>query len=54
MMIIFNDDSDNISKGKQIEVRNHVLAGLELIKEGKTKDFDEVYDRLEKKYSNIG
>lgn len=29
-----------------------VLAGLENIKEGKTKDFNEVCDRLEKKYRN--
>ena len=30
-----------------------VLAGLENIKEGKTKDFNEVCDRLEKKYRNV-
>ena len=35
---------------QQKEVRNLVLAGLENIKEGKTKDFNEVCDRLEKKY----
>ena len=29
-----------------------VLAGFENIKEGKTKDFNEVCDRLEKKYRN--
>lgn len=34
------------------EVRNLVLAGLEQIKEGKTKDFNSVCDRLEKKYRN--
>ena len=34
------------------EVHNHVLAGLEQIKEGKTKDFNYVCDRLEKKYRN--
>lgn len=34
------------------EVRNLVLEGLEQIKEGKTKDFNEVCDRLEKKYNN--
>ena len=34
------------------EVRNLVLAGLEQVKEGKTKDFNSVCDRLEKKYRN--
>lgn len=32
------------------EVRNLVIAGLEQIKEEKTKDFNAVCDRLEKKY----
>lgn len=32
------------------EVRNLVLSGLDQIKEGKTKDFNTVCDRLEKKY----
>lgn len=32
------------------EVRSLVLAGLEQIKEGRTKDFNSVCDRLEKKY----
>ena len=35
------------------EVRNLVLAGLEQIKEGKTKDFNAVCDRLEKKYNEM-
>ena len=34
------------------EVRSLVLAGLEQIKEGRTKDFNTVCDRLEKKYKN--
>ena len=37
---------------QQLEVRNMVLAGLEQIKAGKTKDFNEVCDRLEKKYKD--
>ncbi len=37
---------------QKIEVRNLVLAGLEQIKEGKTKDFNSVCDRLEYKYRN--
>ena len=37
---------------QKAEVRNLVLAGLDQIKEGKTKDFNSVCDRLEKKYKN--
>ena len=37
---------------RQREVGNLVLAGLEQVKEGKTKDFNSVCDRLEKKHSN--
>lgn len=37
---------------QKVEVRNLVLAGLNQIKEGKTKDFNSVCDRLEKKYKN--
>ena len=37
---------------QQKEVRNLVMEGLEQIKEGKTKDFNAVCDRLEKKYTN--
>ena len=35
---------------QKMEVRNLVVAGLEQIKEGKTKDFNAVCDRLEEKY----
>lgn len=34
------------------EVRNLVMEGLQQVKEGKTKDFNAVCDRLEKKYSD--
>ena len=34
------------------DVRNLVMAGYEQAKKGKTKSFDAVCDRLEKKYSN--
>lgn len=37
---------------QQIEVRQGVLEGLRQAKEGKTKDFNAVCDRLEKKYTN--
>lgn len=33
------------------EVRSLVIAGLEQVREGKTKDFHMVCDRLEKKYT---
>lgn len=37
---------------QQIEVRQLVMDGLKQAKEGKTKDFNVVCDRLEKKYTN--
>ncbi|MBR2948545.1 MAG: hypothetical protein IKC46_01645 [Lachnospiraceae bacterium] len=39
-------------KQQQAEVRELVLDGLRQAKEGKTKEFDAVCDRLEKKYRN--
>ena len=42
----------NWPKSKK-EVRNMALAGLENIKEGKTENFNEVCDSLEKKYRII-
>ena len=41
-------------KQQQAEVRGLVLEGLGQAKEGKTKDFDAVCDRLEKKYTDAG
>lgn len=35
---------------QQIEVRQSVIDGLRQAREGKTKDFNTVCDRLEKKY----
>lgn len=52
MAVAVKDNFDIELKEQQKEVRNMVLAGLENIKEGKTKDFNEVCDRLEKKYRN--
>ena len=52
MAVAVKDNYDIALKEQQKEVRNMVLAGLENIKEGKTKDFNEVCDRLEKKYRN--
>lgn len=36
---------------QQLEVQDMVLSGLNQINEGRVKDFNEVCDRLEKKYS---
>lgn len=37
---------------QQKEVRQLVMDGLKQVSEGKTKDFDAVCDRLEKKYTD--
>lgn len=53
MAVAVKDNYDIELEEQQKEVRNMVLAGLENIKEVKTKDFNEVCYRLEKKYRNI-
>lgn len=50
MAVAVKDNYNVALKKLQKEVRNMVLSGLENIKEGKTKDFNKVCDRLEKKY----
>lgn len=40
-------------KNHDKEVRNLVTAGYEQAKQGKTKSFDAVCERLEKKYSHF-
>ncbi len=40
------------SEKQRREVRNLVAAGLEQIKQGKTKEFNSVCDRLEKRYTS--
>ena len=52
MAVAVKNNYDIALNEQHTEVRNIVLAGLENIKEGKTKDFNEVCDRLEKKYRN--
>lgn len=51
MAVTVKGDYQRALEEQKKEVRNLVLAGLEQIKEGKTKDFDSVCDRLEKKFS---
>ena len=45
-----NDYQSALNEQKK-EVRDLVMAGLEQIKDGKTKDLNTVCDRLEKKYA---
>ncbi len=51
MAIAVRDDYQKALEEQKKEVRNLVLEGLEQIKQGKTKDFNAVCDRLEKKYT---
>ena len=50
MDVTVNNDYQRALNEQKEEVRGLVAAGLEQIKEGKTKDFNIVCDRLEKKY----
>ena len=50
MAIVLREDYQQALDEQKQEVRELVMAGLEQIKEGKTKDFNTVCDRLEKKY----
>ena len=52
MAVAMNSQYNAALKEQQKEVREMVLAGLGQIQEGRTKDLDEVCDRLEKKYRN--
>ena len=52
MTVAVREDCKAVMDEQRLEVRKMVLSGLEQIKEGKTKDFNEVCDRLEKKYRN--
>lgn len=52
MDVVVKGDYQLALEEQKTEVRNLVLAGLEQIKEGKTKDFNSVCDRLEKKYKH--
>lgn len=50
MAVALREDYQKALEEQKKEVRELVMAGLEQIKEGKTKDFNTVCDRLEKKY----
>ena len=50
MAVALKEDYQRALDEQKKEVRELVMAGLEQIKEGKTKDFNTVCDRLEKKY----
>lgn len=52
MAVVLKRDYQKALDEQKEEVRGLVMDGLERIKEGKTKDFNTVCDRLEKKYRN--
>lgn len=52
MAVAIKEDYQRALDEQKKEVRKLVLAGLEQIKEGRTKDFNTVCDRLEKKYKD--
>lgn len=52
MAVALNSDYSQKLKEQKKEVQDMVLVGFEQIKEGKTKDFNSVCDRLEKKYKS--
>ena len=51
MEAALKNDYQSVLNEQKKEVRDLVMAGLEQIKDGKTKDFNTVCDRLEKKYA---
>ena len=52
MALAMNNQYNAVLEEQQKGVREMVLAGLGQIQEGRTKDLNEVCDRLEKKYRN--
>lgn len=52
MVIATKKDYQGILIEHNKEVRNLVMEGIQQVKEGKTKDFNDICDRLEKKYSD--
>lgn len=52
MAVVVKEDYQRALDEQKKEVRELVMSGLEQIKEGRTKDFNIVCDRLEKKYKN--
>ena len=50
MSTVLNSESQVTLESPNDNVRNLVFVGLEQVKEGNTKDFNSVCDRLENKY----
>lgn len=50
MDLALKENYQRVLDEQKKEVRELVMAGMEQIKKGKTKDFNTVCDRLEKKY----
>lgn len=51
MAVAVKEDYQRVLNEQKKEVRELVMAGLEQIREGQVKDFNDVCDRLEKKYT---
>lgn len=52
MGMIANEDFRNVPYTSQDEARALVLDGVKDVQNGRTRDFNEVCDRLEQKYRN--
>ena len=52
MEVMIENRNITESEEQQEAVRNLVVAGLEQVKMGKTKDFNAVCDRWEKRYTS--
>ena len=52
MAVAAREEYKTALQEQRLEVQEMVLAGLKQVQEGKVKDFNEVCDRLEKKYKN--
>ena len=52
MIVALKEDYQRALDEQKKEVREMVMAGLEQVKEEKSKEFNTVCDRLEKKYKD--
>lgn len=51
-MELLKDNFQEITKERRRQVQDFVISGLKQVKEGLVKDFDDVCDRLERKYTD--
>ena len=52
MASALKEDYQSALDEQKMEIRELVMSGLEQVKKGRSKDFNAVCDRLEKKYRN--